>query len=51
MSRKSKYSSSFKLSAVERVLKDNVSFTKVCDELNLGKTDLRKWIKFYTTDS
>ena len=47
MSRKSKYSSSFKLSAVERVLKDNVSFTKVCDELNLGKTDLRKWIKFY----
>jgi transposase len=47
MSRKIKYSKSFKLKAVKSVLTDNLSIIKVSDNLGLNKSDLKKWIKYY----
>lgn len=47
MSRKSKYSVRFKLSAVEKVLKYNHSQVRVCDELGIVKSLLHQWIKVY----
>lgn len=48
MSRKNKYSESFKLKAVQKVLKNNLSITLVCDNLEISKTELLKWIKYYS---
>ncbi len=47
MSRENKYTTNFKLKAVESVLKNNLSITKVCDNLAINRTDLRKWISYY----
>lgn len=47
MSRKNKYTKGFKLKAVQKVLKNNLSITDVCDNLGVSKTDLTKWIKYY----
>ncbi|MGB0838356.1 MAG: transposase [Flavobacteriaceae bacterium] len=47
MSRNPKYSSSFKLSAVEKVLYSKCSIVKVCEELGIEKSILRQWVKVY----
>lgn len=47
MSRKNKFTKSFKLKAVQEVLKNNLSITQVCDNLEISKTDLKKWVKYY----
>lgn len=48
MSRKAKYTASFRLAAVQKVLKNNLSITDVCDNLGVSKTELVKWVKYYT---
>lgn len=47
MSRKHKYSKAFKLEAVQKVLQDYQSITKVSDTIGIHKSDLKKWIKYY----
>lgn len=47
MSRKAKYTTSFRLKAVHKVLTNNLSITDVCDNLGVSKTELIKWIKYY----
>lgn len=47
MSRKAKYTASFRLTAVQKVIKNNLSITCVCDNLGVSKTELKKWIKYY----
>ena len=47
MSRKIKYTKSFKRKAVEKVLKENLGITKVSDHLGIHKSILRKWISYY----
>jgi len=47
MSRKNKYSKSFKLKAVQKVLKNNLRIIQVCDNLGVSKTALRKWIRYF----
>lgn len=47
MSRKPKYSISFKLMSVEKVLNSRCSLLNVCDELDIEKSTLRQWVKIY----
>lgn len=47
MSRKNKYTKSFKLKAVREVLKNNLIITDVCDKLGVSESRLQTWIRYY----
>jgi transposase len=47
MSRKNKYTKSFKFRAVQYVLKNNLGVTHVCDKFGVSKRQLRTWINYY----
>ena len=47
MSRKHKHSKSFKLKAVEDVLKRKLSLTLVSDTTGVNKCDIKKWVSYY----
>lgn len=47
MSRKVKYDEEFKLLAVKRVLNKKEGLRSVCYELDLNKSQLQKWIRYY----
>ncbi|WFD11288.1 helix-turn-helix domain-containing protein [Tepidibacter hydrothermalis] len=47
MGRKSHVLSEIKIKAVQDYLKGKKSVVKICDELSVGKTTVREWIKIY----
>lgn len=47
MSRKSKYSYSFKLQAVQKVIKGNCSYPQLSLSLGVHQSLLRKWVSYY----
>lgn len=47
MSRKNKYTKSFKFRAVRDVLKNNLGVSYVSDKLGVSKSQLQTWISYY----
>jgi len=47
MSRKNKYSLEIKLSAVEKVLEQQISVMKIANEIGVAKSQLQRWLRYY----
>lgn len=47
MGRKPKYTKETKIKVIQEYIESRKSFTDICNDLNCGKTTLRRWIKLF----